>query len=342
MNRNKTVLKRDGITKEPLDIQKIQKYTSDAVKDLDNVSQSELELDAQIQFNDGITTEEIQNTLIKTAVDKIDIDAPNWTFVAARLFNYNLKHKVGKAINGKKGQAYCHLKDYFIYGEEEGKIIKGLKELYDLDELNNYIKPERDELFNYLGIKTLYDRYLLKNSKGEPFELPQQMFMAIAMFLAQREENKNEWAKKFYDMISQFEVMLATPTLSNARTSRHQLSSCYIGSTPDNIEGIFDAYREMALLSKYGGGIGWDWSLVRAMGGSIDGHQKAAGGSIPFLKITNDIAVAVDQLGCVAKDSYIKVIDSIEIDNKIYTKEDLKNITDEIIINELRENGIFI
>ena len=123
------------------------------------------------------------------------------------------------------------------------------------------------------------------------------MFMGIAMFLAQNEFNPQEWAKKFYDLISKFEVMLATPTLSNARTTRHQLSSCYIGSTSDNIEGIFDSYKEMALLSKFGGGIGWDWCKVRAMGGSIDGHKNAAGGIIPFLKITNDIAVAVDQLG---------------------------------------------
>jgi ribonucleoside-diphosphate reductase alpha chain len=123
------------------------------------------------------------------------------------------------------------------------------------------------------------------------------MFMAIAMFLAQREENRQEWAIKFYNMISKFEVMLATPTLSNARTPRHQLSSCYIGSTPDNIEGIFDSYKEMALLSKFGGGIGWDWNQVRGMGGQIDGHKNAAGGIVPFLKITNDIAVAVDQLG---------------------------------------------
>jgi ribonucleoside-diphosphate reductase alpha chain len=123
------------------------------------------------------------------------------------------------------------------------------------------------------------------------------MFMGIAMFLAQNEENKQERAKEFYDVISKFEVMLATPTLSNARTNRHQLSSCYIGSSPDNIEGIFDGYKEMALLSKFGGGIGWDWNSIRALGGMIDGHKSAAGGTIPFLKITNDIALAVDQLG---------------------------------------------
>ena len=284
------VIKRNGRTEE-LNVSKIKKCTQDAVRDLDGVNLSELELDAKIQFRDGISTEEIQKTLIKTAVDKIDVDCPNWTFVAARLFLYDLYKKV----NGMN--RYNHLRDYFERGEKEGRILLGLKEKYDLDDLNDYIKPERDLQFTYLGVKTLYDRYLIKDGKGMPIELPQQMFMAIAMFLAQNEFNPQEWAKKFYDLISKFEVMLATPTLSNARTTRHQLSSCYIGSTPDNIEGIFDSYKEMALLSKFGGGIGWDWSKVRAMGGSIDGHKNAAGGIIPFLKITNDIAVAVDQLG---------------------------------------------
>ncbi len=285
-----TVIKRNGRI-EALDISKIQKYTTSATKDLENISQSELEVDAKLHFRDGITTEEIQQTLIKTAVDKIDIDRPNWTFVAARLFIYDLYHKVS-GFNG-----YTHLKEYFKRGEEEGRIVPGLKEKYNLDELNEYIDCKRDLQFTYLGIKTLYDRYLIKNSKGEPVELPQHMFMAIAMFLAQNEFSPTQWAKRFYDLISKFEVMLATPTLSNARTPRHQLSSCYIGSTPDNIEGIFDSYKEMALLSKFGGGIGWDWNQVRGMGGQIDGHKNAAGGIIPFLKITNDIAIAVDQLG---------------------------------------------
>ncbi|MDL0089583.1 ribonucleoside-diphosphate reductase subunit alpha [Campylobacter gastrosuis] len=284
------VVKRNGRTEE-LDVSKIKKYTSEAVLGLDNVSLSELEVDAKIQFRDMITTEEIQQTLIKTAVEKIDIDRPNWTFVAARLFLYDLYHKV----TGFSG--YNHLREYLIKGEKAGRIVPGLKEKYDLDDLNSYIKPERDLQFAYLGIKTLYDRYLIKDKEGKPIELPQHMFMAIAMFLAQNELDSQGWAKKFYDLISKFEVMLATPTLSNARTPRHQLSSCYIGSTPDNIEGIFDSYKEMALLSKFGGGIGWDWSKVRAMGGSIDGHKNAAGGIIPFLKVTNDIAVAVDQLG---------------------------------------------
>ena len=284
------VVKRNGRI-EPLDITKIQKYTKAACEGLAGVSQSELEVDAKIQFRDGITTEEIQQTLIRTAVDKIDVDRPNWTFVAARLFLYDLYHKV----SGFTG--YRHLREYFEIGEREGRILPGLKDKYDLDDLNDYIKPERDLQFTYLGIKTLYDRYLLKDRDNNPIELPQQLFMAVAMFLAQNELDCQTWAKKFYDVISKFEVMVATPTLSNARTTRHQLSSCYIGSTPDNIEGIFDGYKEMALLSKYGGGIGWDWSRVRALGSYIDGHKHAAGGIIPFLKITNDVAIAVDQLG---------------------------------------------
>ncbi len=284
------VIKRNGRI-EPLDISKIQKYTSAAVAGLEGVSQSELEVDARIQFRDGITTEEIQQTLIRTAVDKIDVDRPNWTFVAARLFLYDLYHKV----SGFTG--YIHLRDYFEKGEKEGRIVPGLKDKYDLDDLNDYIDPQRDLQFTYLGIKTLYDRYLLKDKEGRPIELPQHLFMAVAMFLAQNELDSQSWAKKFYDILSRFEVMAATPTLSNARTPRHQLSSCYIGSTPDNIEGIFDGYKEMALLSKYGGGIGWDWTKVRGMGSFIDGHRNAAGGIVPFLKITNDIAIAVDQLG---------------------------------------------
>jgi len=284
------VTKRDGRI-ELLDITKIQKYTSAACEGLSGVDQSELELDAKIQFRDLISTEEIQQTLIKTAVDKIDVDRPNWTFVAARLFLYDLYHKVSRFTG------YIHLREYFKKGENEGRIVLGLKEKYDLDDLNDYIDPKRDLQFTYLGIKTLYDRYLLKDKQNNPIELPQHMFMGIAMFLAQNEEDRQTWAKKFYDILSKFEVMAATPTLSNARTPRHQLSSCYVGSMNDNIEGIFDDYKEMALLSKFGGGIGWDFSKIRALGSFIDNHKNAAGGVVPWLRITNDIAIAVDQLG---------------------------------------------
>jgi ribonucleoside-diphosphate reductase alpha subunit len=301
------VIKRDGRV-ERLDITKIQKYTRGSVEGLEGVSQSELEVDSNLHFKDMMSTKDIQQTLIKTAVDKIDIDRPNWTFVASRLFLYDLYHKVSQYTG------YKHLRDYFEKGEKEGRILLGLKEKYDLNDLNFYLRPERDLQFTYLGIKTLYDRYLLKDSQGNPIELPQHLFMGVAMFLAQNEDNPQYWAKKFYDIISKFEVMVATPTLSNARTTRHQLSSCFLGSTCDNIEGIFDSYKEMALLSKFGGGIGWDWSQVRGMGSYIDGHRHAAGGVVPFLKIANDVAIAVDQLGCVAKNSFVRVLDSVETD----------------------------
>ena len=290
------ITKRNG-KQEFLDISKIQKNTIAATEGLENVSQSELELDSHIKFLDGMSSANIQDALIKTAIEKIDVDAPNWTFVASRLFLFDIYHKVGQATEGVKGNAYGHFKNYLKFGQDAGRIIPSLEDGYDLEELNEYLKPSRDFQFNYLGIKTLHDRYLIKNNSNEVIELPQQMFMAIAMFLAQNEIDKQEKAKQFYDVISKFEVMLATPTLSNARTNRHQLSSCYIGSSADNIEGIFDSYKEIALLSKFGGGIGWDWNQIRSLGGSIDGHKNAAGGTIPFLKITNDIALAVDQLG---------------------------------------------
>ena len=231
------ILKRSG-NYEPLDITKIRKMSTEATDGLEGVSQSELELDAQIKFIDGMSSSDIQDALIKTAVEKIDIDVPNWTYVGARLFIYDLYHKVGRIIGGEKGKAYCHLKTYLEYAVKVDKLNPSfvfekdfetgeLIELYDLEDLNNYIKPERDLQFTYLGVKTLYDKYLLKDSQKNPIELPQHMFMAIAMFLAQNEENKQEKAKEFYDVISKFEVMLATPTLSGARKFRSQLSSCF-------------------------------------------------------------------------------------------------------------------
>ena len=290
MEKEIYIIKRDG-RKEKLDINKIRKYTASAVEGLNNVTQSELEVSAKLLFKDGMTSEEIQKSLIQSAVGKIDIDSTEWTFVAARLFLYDLYHRVTGTSD------YDHLAKHFERCEKENRVTVGLKDLYDLEMLNQAIDPTRDLQFNYLGIKTIHDRYLIKDSEGKVIELPQYMFMGIAMFLAQDEEDRNEKAIEFYNVISKFEVMLATPTLSNARTPRHQLSSCYVGSMPDNIEGIFDAYKEMALLSKFGGGIGWDVSKIRGIGSFIDGHKNAAGGVIPFLKITNDLAIAVDQLG---------------------------------------------
>ena len=297
--QNINVIKRNK-QKAPLDISKIRKQSKAAVKDLSGVDYNELELDAKIQFRDNITTEEIQQTLIKTAVEKIDIDKPNWSFVAARLSLFGMYHTVGRKLGGKKGNPYSHnVKTYIEYGVDNEIFHPKLlsEDLFDFNEINNLIKPERDYLLTYMSVKMLKDRYLQKDKSGELFELPQHMFMAVSMWLASNEKEPMKWVKKFYNIISKLEVMVATPTLSNARLNRHQLSSCYAGVTSDNIEDIFDAYKEMSLLSKYGGGIGWDWTNIRSAGSIIDTKQGASGGLVPWLKITNDIGISVDQLG---------------------------------------------
>ena len=322
---NIMVTNRDGEL-EYLNLKKVQKKTQKVVHGLKFVSSEELEMDAHIQLYNGVKTAEIQKTLVLCAVQKIDIDRPDWTFVAARLLVEDLYHKVGKTLNGEKGNPYPHLSKYFEYGEKT-KLNRTFFKKYSFEEieiLNDYIQAgikdingekyhERDYLFNYLGMKTAIDRYLLKGPSKEVFELPQHMFMSLAMFLAQREENKLEWAIKFYDMVSKFEVMMATPTLSNGRTERNQLSSCYVNSNADNIESIFDIYKENALLSKYGGGIGTDYQAIRSIGGDIDGNKGVSGGKIPFLKITNDEAIAVDQLGT-RKGSIATYIEPWDID----------------------------
>jgi ribonucleoside-diphosphate reductase alpha chain len=291
-----TVTKRSGY-KAPMDLSKLVEKAHAAVKGIKGVSASELIIDSHITWKEGITTEELQEAMIRTAVDKISEHASNWTYVAARLTIDGMYHKVGKLYGSKKGQAYVHLRKYIEFALTTGKYHDSFFVGYDLDDLNDYIVPERDFQFNYLGIKTFIDRYALKTSDERQIELPQHAFMAIAMFLAQKEKDKQYWAKKFYDVISSFYVMTATPTLSNARLKHHQLSSCFIGSNDDSLEGIFDGYKEKATLSKLGGGVGWDWSQVRAYDSSIASYECVAKGLRPFLKIDNDIALAVDQLG---------------------------------------------
>jgi len=164
-------IRKRSRTLEELDITKIQKMTIPATIDLDGVSQSELEVDAHLQFIDGMSSADIQDALIKTAVNKIDIDVPNWTFVAARLFIFDLYHRVGIATSGSKGSPYSHISTYLEHGKSEGKLLSNLGNGFDLDKINNAIVPDRDFLFNYLGVKTLYDRYLIKDKNGNPIEL---------------------------------------------------------------------------------------------------------------------------------------------------------------------------
>src|SRR5690606_30804365 len=166
----------------------------------------------------------------------------------------------------------------------------------DLERLARAIKPERDRQFQFLGLQTLYDRYVL-HSDGTRFELPQAFFMRVAMGLAEREDDRDARAIQFYDVLSSFDFMCSTPTLFNWGTNRPQLSSCFLTTVPDDLDGIFAAVKDNALLSKYAGGLGNDWTRVRGLGARIAGTNGESQGIVPFLKVANDTAIAVNQGG---------------------------------------------
>lgn len=292
------VTKRDGSV-QSLNIEQIRKQTIPACEGLQGVSADELELDAQIVFTDGMSTQDIQRSLVNTASAKTDIDRPNWAFVAARLTLYDLYHKVKRTYKAYhaigSGDVYEKI-SLSAYISMNSTKLDFISSNYDLDKLNGAIDSKRDLQFNYLGISTLISRYLLKLN-GEITELPQHLFMGLAMWLARNEDNPTERAIEFYNAISLFKVMMATPTLSKGRIIGASHASCFVGSTPDNLEGILEAYNQFSHGSKHGGGFGWDWTRVRALGGIIGDHPNAAGGIIPWLKIQNDFCIAVDQLG---------------------------------------------
>ena len=195
--------------------------------------------------------------------------------------------------------SYPHYFPAYIHrGIELELLDPRLPQLFDIDKLAKAIRPERDLLFNYHGLQTLYDRYLI-HSGSTRFELPQAFFMRVCMGLAIGEEEgqRDDWAIRYYDMLSEFRFMSSTPTLFNSATLRPQLSSCYLTSVPDDLNGIYDSIKENALLSKYAGGLGNDWTRVRALGSYIKGTNGESQGVVPFLKVANDTAVAVNQGG---------------------------------------------
>ena len=282
-----------------LDISNVRKQTQPATADLDNVSFETLELEANISFVDGMESTDIQKILIKTALQKVDVDAPQWSFVAARLMNNDLYHATKRVY--KIGKVRARIYDVIPLALYIGKAKDKLSystDGFDLERLQNAIVPERDKLLTALAVQTLIARYLLKVD-SEVVELPQTMFMSVAMFLAsvEKEDERTDWAIKFYDVMSKLEYLPATPTLSNGRKENGNCMSCAVGSTADSLTDIFRTYADQAEGSKHGTGFGWDWTRVRALGGKIGDTRNAAGGLVPWLKIENDIAVAVDQLG---------------------------------------------
>lgn len=243
----------------------------------------------------GMTPDERLSALIKTAVELTTQEAPDWEFIAARLLNFRLAEKRA-AVSGKQS-----FYEKLVYLTEEGLYGSYILESYsreEIDEASGFICPERDKLLNYSGLDLLARRYLIHTHSHEPLESVQEMYLGIALHLAMPEKtNRMLWVRRFYDMLSRLEVTMATPTLSNARKPYHQLSSCFIDTVPDTLEGIYRSIDNFAMVSKFGGGMGMYFGKVRAAGGNIRGFKGVAGGVIRWMRLVNDTAVAVDQLG---------------------------------------------
>lgn len=311
------VIKNDG-SSQPLDPLKIQKATAWACKDLPDVSQSELEVNVHAKFFDGMKTSAIQDALIISGGELISREAPGYRFATARL----LLQKVYKEVTGGPVE-YPSLRSYIETGVKEKQLDPRLLQ-FDLESLNAFIKPERDLQFDYLGLQTLADRYLIRrmagpDEVGDIIELPQHFFMRVAMGLTLRDvvmagAAANSLritgdAEEAYDLLSSFDYMTSTPTLFNAGTTHPQLSSCYLNTVADQLysehdeeqghhfASIYGTIEECARLSKYAGGIGTDWNRVRPSGSIIKGTNGKSAGIVPYIKVWNDTAIAVNQGG---------------------------------------------
>ena len=236
--------------------------------------------------------------LIKAAVELTSQESPKWEYIAARLlmlrFQLQLQAELDKQQITGFYEKICYLTNQNLYGSY---ILQAYTKA-EIDEFETWIVEERNHLFTYSSLDVLLKRYVIHTHQLLSFETPQEMFMGIAMHLAMNEtQNRSQWVKRFYDMLSQLQVTMATPTLSNARKPFHQLSSCFIDTVPDSLTGIYRSITNFAQVSKFGGGMGMYFGKVRASGSPIRGFQGAAGGVIRWIKLANDTAVAVAQLG---------------------------------------------
>lgn len=236
--------------------------------------------------------------LIKAAVELTTQEAPDWEFIAARLLNFQLSKKLEKQAASAGIRSFYDKLRYLTEEGLYGSYILAAYSQQEIEEAAGFICPDRDKLFNYSGLDLLVKRYLIRTRLHEPAESVQEMYLGIALHLAMPEQKERmTWVKKFYDLLSRLEVTMATPTLSNARKPYHQLSSCFIDTVPDSLEGIYRSIDNFAMVSKFGGGMGMYFGKVRAAGGNIRDFKGVAGGVIRWMKLVNDTAVAVDQLG---------------------------------------------
>ena len=309
------VLARDG-ERKPLDERRIRTLVTEACEGLTDVEPERIIEEARANMYDGIAEDDVATGLLMTARALVEVE-PNYTYVTARLLLDKLRSEAFRFLDIGVAQA-TQSEMASLYGDALAAFVKrGVKlellapelKRFDLKRLGAALKPERDLQFNYLGLQTLYDRYFI-HSDDVRFELPQVFFMRVAMGLAIQEDEPEQRAIEFYSLLSSFDYMSSTPTLFNAGTLRSQLSSCFLTTVSDDLDGIYSAIRDNALLSKWAGGLGNDWTPVRALGAYIKGTNGKSQGVVPFLKVVNDTAVAVNQ--CFAPDTRVHTADGVK------------------------------
>ncbi len=288
----------DGGQRVALDMEKLKSLMISACEGLSADVQAEPILNETLRnLYDGVPIEEVYKASILASRTLIEKD-PDYTYATARL----LMHTIAKEVFGRevppeqRSAQYVEYFPQFIEKAIENDLLDPRLRQFDLPRLAKALKAERDLQFDYLGLQTLYDRYFLHVRK-QRIELPQSFFMRVAMGLSLDEIDREARAIEFYEILSSFDFMSSTPTLFNSGSLRSQLSSCYLTTVPDDLDGIYESIKENALLSKFAGGLGNDWSRVRALGSHIKGTNGESQGVVPFLKVVNDTAVAVNQGG---------------------------------------------
>ncbi len=282
----------------PLDLGKLKTLVEACCQDLGKSVNPQAILTPTLKdLYDGVPADEVFRSLVLSARALIEQD-PAYSFVSARLLLHNVRREVlgDETTHAAMATRYAEYFPGFITQGIQAELLDERLGQFNLKQLALALKPERDLQFGYLGLQTLYDRYFL-HIDGRRIELPQAFFMRVAMGLALNEVKREERAIEFYNVLSSFDFLSSTPTLFNSGTRRSQLSSCYLTTVADDLDGIYEALKENALLSKFAGGLGNDWTPVRAMGSHIKGTNGKSQGVVPFLKVVNDTAVAVNQGG---------------------------------------------
>ena len=292
----------DDGTESNLDEQRLYTMVAEACEGLQDVSIDEIIEEAKKNLYDGVSMSDVRPSLVMTARTLVEKE-PNYTFVTARILLDNLRTEALTFLNLRKEATQAEMENLypealetFIKKGIENEILDPELQTFDIKRLGEALKPERDKNFTYLGLQTLYDRYFIHKNNIR-YELPQVFFMRVAMGLSLNEEKREKRAIEFYNLLSKFDYMSSTPTLFNSGTIHSQLSSCYLTTVPDDLYGIYGAMQDNAMLSKWAGGLGNDWTPVRGLGSHIKGTNGKSQGVVPFLKVVNDTAVAVNQGG---------------------------------------------